>query len=344
MFTEAAVLFEINKTLEIVQLEIPKLKRGQVLVEISYSGACGTQLGEVAGKRGEDRFLPHCLGHEGIGKVLELGQDVEKVSIGDKVVLSWIKGSGIDAGGTVYSSKSLNINSGPVTTFQKHSVVSENRLTLLPGNISEEFGVMLGCSAPTGMGAVKNILMPLPGSSAIIFGGGAVGLSSCLSFKELGLEDIIVVDPVKERQNLAINAGATKVLSSVNSEEIINQVNQILPNGVDYAVESVGKPEIIPLCMSLLKRQGGKLVVIGNSPAGTTFELKPEEFNLGKSILGCWGGNSNPDKDFKEFSNTLNNSKLFLSKLISNTYNLHSINEALDDLSNGLIGRPLIKM
>ena len=60
----------------------------------------------------------------------------------------------------------------------------------------------------------------------------------------------------------AINAGATKVLSSVNSEEIINQVNQILPNGVDYAVESVGKPEIIPLCMSLLKRQGGKLVVI----------------------------------------------------------------------------------
>ena len=106
----------------------------------------------------------------------------------------------------------------------------------------------------------------------------------------------------------------------------------------------VGKPEIIPLCMSVLKRQGGKLVVIGNSPAGTTFELKPEEFNLGKSILGCWGGNSNPDKDFIEFSNTLNNSKLFLSKLISNTYNLDSINEALDDLSNGLIGRPLIKM
>ena len=131
MFTEAAVLFEINKPLEIVQLAIPKLKRGQVLVEVSYSGACGTQLGEVTGKRGEDRFLPHCLGHEGVGTVLELGQDVKKVSIGDKVVLSWIKGSGIDAGGTVYSSKSLNINSGPVIRSPIGS--SEIRISFLDG-------------------------------------------------------------------------------------------------------------------------------------------------------------------------------------------------------------------
>ena len=107
MITHAAVLFNINEPLKIIELEIPKLKKGQVLVEIIYSGACGTQLGEISGKRGEDKFLPHCLGHEGVGKVLELGPEVSKVSMGEKVVLSWIKGSGIDAGGTVYKSENL---------------------------------------------------------------------------------------------------------------------------------------------------------------------------------------------------------------------------------------------
>ena len=344
MITQAAVLFNINEPLKIIELAIPKLKKGQVLVEIKYSGACGTQLGEISGKRGEDKFLPHCLGHEGVGKVLELGAEVTKVSLDDKVVLSWIKGSGIDAGGTVYKSENLNVNSGPVTTFQRHAVVSENRLTKMPKNISDEYGVMLGCSAPTGMGSVKNILSPEPDTSAIIFGGGAVGLSACLSFREYNLKKIIVVDPVQERLNLAISAGATNVINTANDEEIINNVNQLVPNGLDYAVESVGKPEIIPLCMTLLKRQGGKLVVIGNSPAGKTFQLKPEVFNLGKSILGSWGGNSNPDLDFNEYSKTLNNSTKFLQKLISKTYMLENINEALSDLSNGRVGRPLIRM
>ena len=68
MITEAAVLFNINEPLRVIELEIPRLKKGQVLVEILYSGACGTQLGEISGKRGEDKFLPHCLGHEGVGK------------------------------------------------------------------------------------------------------------------------------------------------------------------------------------------------------------------------------------------------------------------------------------
>ena len=344
MITEAAVLFNINEPLRVIELEIPRLKKGQVLVEILYSGACGTQLGEISGKRGEDKFLPHCLGHEGVGKVIDVGPEVKKISVDDKVVLSWIKGSGIDAGGTVYKSNNLNINSGPVTTFQRHSVVSENRLTILPDNISNEYAVMLGCSAPTGMGSVKNILLPNANTSAIIFGAGAVGLSSCLSFKKHGVKKIIVVDPIQERLNLALYAGATDIIKSIDHDMIINAVSKIEPRGLDYAVESVGKPNIIPLCVELLKRQGGKLVVIGNSPSGETFELKPDVFNLGKSIMGSWGGNSNPDTDFDDYSKLLIDSKPFLKKLISKTYSLEKINDVLIDLSKGIVGRPLIRM
>ena len=73
-----------------------------MLVEIAYSGACGTQVMEWRGDKGEDKWVPHCLGHEGTGTVLETGSAVTKVKAGDKVVLSWIKGSGIEAGGAVY--------------------------------------------------------------------------------------------------------------------------------------------------------------------------------------------------------------------------------------------------
>ena len=87
MKTEAALLIETGKPLEVVTIEIPKLKPGQVLVEIAFSGACGTQLMEVAGAKGEDKWCPHCLGHEGSGTVLEIGSAVSKVKVGDKVVL-----------------------------------------------------------------------------------------------------------------------------------------------------------------------------------------------------------------------------------------------------------------
>ncbi len=153
MKTEAAVLVELAKPLVMAELEIPTLKPGQALVEIAYSGACGSQVNEVMGLKGEDKWLPHCLGHEGTGTVLETGSSVAKVKAGDKVVLSWIKGSGIEAGGTVYKCGAKTVNAGAVTTFQRHALVSENRLTLVPAGLSMEVAVLLGCAAPTGMGA-----------------------------------------------------------------------------------------------------------------------------------------------------------------------------------------------
>ncbi|MEE8530958.1 MAG: alcohol dehydrogenase catalytic domain-containing protein, partial [Hyphomicrobium sp.] len=79
MKTEAAILVEIGQPLVLVELEIPSLKPGQVLVEVAYSGACGTQVMEVRGYKGEDKWLPHCLGHEGTGTVLDVGSAITKV-------------------------------------------------------------------------------------------------------------------------------------------------------------------------------------------------------------------------------------------------------------------------
>ena len=122
MKTLAAVLVELGRPLELLELEIPPLKPGQVLVEVAYSGVCHTQLGEARGHRGEDRFLPHCLGHEASGFVRELGPGVRKVRVGEPVVLSWIKGSGANVFGTVYQENGRAINAGGVTTFARHTI------------------------------------------------------------------------------------------------------------------------------------------------------------------------------------------------------------------------------
>ncbi len=194
MKTTAAILVELAKPLEIVELDMPALKPGQVLVEIAFSGVCGSQVNEAMGLKGEDRWLPHCLGHEATGTVLETGAGVTKSKAGDKVVLSWIKGSGIEAGGAVYTWGSRKVNAGAVTTFQRHALVSENRLSLLPPGLDMRTATLLGCAAPTGMGAVMNVLGARAGDSIAIFGTGGVGLNACMAAAFAGATPVIGID------------------------------------------------------------------------------------------------------------------------------------------------------
>ena len=176
MKTLSAILVELGKPLIIDEIEIPKLKPGQVLVEIAYSGVCHTQVLECRGKRGADNYLPHCLGHEAGGIVREIGSNVQKVRPDDRVILSWIKGSGIDAPGSVYNWNGSNVNAGAITTFSEYSVISENRITLIPDELTLQQAALLGCAVPTGVGSVFNTAQARPGQSIVIYGMGGVGL------------------------------------------------------------------------------------------------------------------------------------------------------------------------
>src|SRR5690349_20403357 len=113
----AAILENLNAPLVLEQIEVPTLDVGQVLVQIHNSGICGAQLGEIAGVKGSDKFLPHLLGHEGGGEVVDTGPGVTQVQKGDHVVLHWRKGSGIQAKPAKYQWGDRVVNSGWVTTF-----------------------------------------------------------------------------------------------------------------------------------------------------------------------------------------------------------------------------------
>ena len=156
-YTEAAILIEQNKELIIDQVQLPeKLAFGQVFVEVHVSGICGSQIGEITGAKGPDKYLPHLLGHEGCATVIHVGPGVKTVSKGDLVVLHWRKGVGIESETPNYIWRGNNINAGWVTTFNKYAVVSENRCTSVPNDTNRELAALFGCAITTGFGVVVN--------------------------------------------------------------------------------------------------------------------------------------------------------------------------------------------
>jgi S-(hydroxymethyl)glutathione dehydrogenase/alcohol dehydrogenase len=343
MKTQAALLVQTGQPLVIAEIEIPALKTGQVLVEIAYSGACGTQVMEWRGEKGEDKWVPHCLGHEGTGTVVETGPAVSRVKAGDKVVLSWIKGSGIEAGGAVYAWGERKVNAGGVTTFQRHAVVSENRLTPLPAGLPMDVAVLLGCAAPTGMGAVYNVLKLRPGDSIAVFGTGGIGLNALMAAALAGGMPIIGVDPNPTRRALAKTYGATHVIDPTTADPAA-EIRKIVPAGVDVAVEASGVPAVMEQAVNATRQQGGRAVVIGNARHGATLQLSPGVFNQGKSLLGTWGGDSVPERDYGRFAKLLSADRFPVRDLLSKPYGLEQANQALADLAAGLVGRPLIDM
>jgi S-(hydroxymethyl)glutathione dehydrogenase/alcohol dehydrogenase len=341
--TEAALLVETGKPLVLAQIEIPPLKPGQVLVDIAYSGACHTQVLEARGHKGPDAWVPHCLGHEGSGTVLETGPGVTRVKAGDKVILSWLKGAGMEAGGTVYDWDGKKVNSGGVVTFGRQMVASENRLTPLPAGMDMKTAIMMGCALPTGMGAVLNVCEARPGQAIAIFGSGGIGLSAILGAVVSGCVPVIAVDINPQKLELAKQMGATHVVNA-SSGDAVKAISDIVPGGVDFAVEATGVPAVMLQAMQAVKKQGGRAVVCGNAHAGTTVNIDPRLFNDGKSIMGTWGGDSVPERDFPRYARLLMAGKLKVTPLLSKPYRLADINAALDDLEAGRVGRPLIDM
>src|SRR4029078_2742913 len=185
-----------------------------------YSGACRTQLMEANGHKGEDKYIPHCLGHEASGTVLEVGPSVTKVKAGDEVVVSWIKGIGIEAGGCVYDWGSKRVNAGGCTTFQRHTVASENRLTLVPPSLPLEIAAMLGCPTPTGMGAALNVAGVRAGDTVAVFGTGGIGLNASMAAAFSGASILIGVDPSPDRRALARRFGATHTIDPGQTDPV----------------------------------------------------------------------------------------------------------------------------
>lgn len=342
---KAAVLTQLNRPLEIVLgLEWKALGWGQVLVKLAYSGVCRSQLMEARGRRGHDAFLPHLLGHEGSGQVMEIGAGVTKVKVDDFVVLGWIKGRGIEAGATRYLRDQQTFNAGAVTTFNEFAVVSENRLVSLPPQVPLDVAVLFGCALPTGAGIVLNEIRPAPGATIGIFGMGGIGLSALMATQLFAPAEVIAIDVENAKLELALEFGATRTINSSSSDPLPEIASLTGGRGLDYGIDASGVAPVIELAFRAVRRNGGLCVFASHPAAGDTICLDPYELICGKQIRGTWGGACDPDEDIPRLAALFVEGKLPLQKLISRRYPLDMINSALDDLEAGGVARPLIEI
>lgn len=338
----AFVLTELGSPLVELELQIPPLKSGQVLVEIAWAGVCHSQLNEARGLKGPDKFLPHCLGHEATGIVTEIGPGVSRAKVGDRVLLSWIKANGIDAGGTVYESKIGPVNAGAITTFQTLAVVSENRVTKLAPTLTLQEGALLGCAIPTGYGAVRFDGMLQAGESVVICGCGGVGIVAIQAAAEV-TDEVAGVDIVSFKLERAADAGA-KYLIDGSIGRWQSAVLKQFPQGVDLLIEATGSPEVMSAMLEVVKPRRGRVVLVGNAPAGSTIALDPTHFNQGKKVLGSWGGGVQPDRDFGELMGHLERRRHRFASFLASVFELSELNDALESLRNGNVLRPLVKL
>jgi len=343
MKIKAAVLTQTNQPLTIIDdIKIPKLKFGQLLCKLSYAGVCHSQLMEVQGKRGQDKYLPHMLGHEGMGEVRQIGDGITKVKKGDKVILGWIKGDGIDAGGTIYPYKNMQINAGSVTTFSNYTIVSENRVYKLPNGIDEKIAILFGCALPTGAGIIINQMKPELESSVLIYGLGGIGLSALLALQNYKLSNIVAIDIEPYKLELAKELGANYSFKA--DKNGLLALNKQFPKGFDYAVEAAGKTNSIETAFKLVKQEGGQCIFASHPPNGELIHIDPYDLICGKQIQGSWGGASKPDKDIPIIADLIKKNHLPINKLLSKEYSLEQINTALNDLEQRKIPRALIKL
>lgn len=338
----AAVLLEINKNLKIVDLKIPTLKKGQVLVKIIYSGICRSQIMEITGGRDNKKWLPHLLGHEASGIVSDIGPGVKKVKKGDEVILSWIKSKGIDSEPIKFFHKKKKINAGKVTTFSNFSVVSENRVTKKPKNISLKNSVFLGCAFSTGMGMILKEIDTIKNMNVVLIGLGGIGLGALIALKYRKIKNIIVIDINKKKRDLAKRFGVKDFFSSIN-DLTLKRVNDKFKKGVDLCIESAGDIKTIEYGLKLI-HNSGRIHFASHPNNKLKLNIDPHELILGKKITGSWGGSVDPDIDFKKFSKILKKMKFNSNIISSKVYNLENINSAIKEFKLKKNFRPIIKM
>jgi S-(hydroxymethyl)glutathione dehydrogenase / alcohol dehydrogenase len=341
----AAILVEQNKPLIIDQIELPQeLEVGQVLVKIHCSGICGSQLGEIDGAKGEDKYLPHLLGHEASGVVQSVGAGVKFVESGDHVVLHWRKSQGIESVPPRYSWNGKPLNAGLIATFNEFAIVSENRVTRIDADFDMEIASLFGCAVTTGFGVVENNAKIKLGESVVVFGAGGVGLNIVQAASLLSAYPIIAVDLHDDRLALAKEFGATHIINSkvANAKAAIKEI--MAGQEVDAFVDNTGQPAIIELGYELTGPKG-RVVLVGVPRKGNTINIYSLPLHFGKTISGSHGGETVPHEDIPRYQKLLDAGRIQLKPLITDRFKLDEINTAIEKMRAGEItGRCLIKM
>lgn len=361
-----AVIFRNPETeVEFTEVELAKPKVGEVRVKIAAAGVCHSDLHV---KRGEwDVAAPLVMGHEGSGIVVELGEGVTSLAVGDHVVLSWVPPCGecrycrsghearcqkvatvVAPLGVLYDGTSRLSKSGEtlhhylgVSSFAEEVIVPASGAIKVRDDAPLDVIAVVGCAVATGVGSVLNTASVEPGSSVAVIGCGGVGLNVVQGARLAGAERIIAIDVVDDKTRLATQMGATDRINA-SSGDPVAQLFELLPDGVDYAFDAIGRTSTTEQAIRMLGL-GGAAVIVGLPPTGAKASFEPLVLaEADQRILGSNYGSARPSIDIPALVDKYMDGQLLLDPLISSRRPLSEASAALQDLESGAALRTLL--
>ena len=354
-------MFEPGR-LDIREIELDELQPREALVRMVAVGVCGTDLHSYKGEW--DRPTPIVLGHEGAGVVQAVGDEVEGVRAGDRIVLSWAPACGecgacrrsrpaacgplsaaigrgtLLGGRTGLSLDGEMVYRGTATgALAERVVVAAGAAMPLADDVPLEHAALLGCAALTGVGAVLSAARPEPGFTALVLGAGGVGQFVVQGARIAGAAEILVVDPVEARREQALALGATRACAPDDVREAVRELDR---EGVDYAFDAVGAAATTALALRWT-RGGGTAVVVGLPAGGEKLELDPLEFsNREKTLTGTIYGSEDPAVALPQLVDLVRSGELDLASLVGPSFPLDRADDAFRASLAGEPGRVLV--
>lgn len=304
--------------------------------------------------------LPAVWGHEAAGVVEAVGPDVTEISVGDRAVITLIKSCGTCSncrkGVSVACTGELTNHPTPLTdadgqpvahglgtaAFAERAVVDQSQVVVIDPSMAMGPASLLACGVITGVGAALNTAGVEPGSTVVVVGTGGVGLNAVQGARLAGASTIIAVDLSDEKLEVAATFGATHSVNSRSSD--LEEAVKTITDGAmaDYVLVTVGAQQPIEQA-PLLLAPNGTVVIVGMPATGVTATIDPVTMAaLNQSILGSKMGTSTIQIDIPELISKYRNDELLLDELITRTYPLDEINEAIASVKRGEAVRNVI--
>ena len=362
----AAVLRAIDRPLSIEEVDLAEPGPGEVTVRLAASGVCHSDWNVITGATPNP--LPAVLGHEGAGVVETVGEGVADVREGDHVILSWlpscgscfycVQGRGVlcdmamaDMFEGTLPGGSLALSQGGsplyhysfLSTFAERCVVPESCCVRVRQDAPLTVAALVGCAVMTGFGAAVLRARVEPGSTAVVYGAGGVGLSSILGCKLAGARSIVAVDPVPFKRETAIALGATHAVDPHDGDAIALLRELTDGRGADYAFDTAGAPGVVAEAYDAVRR-GGVVVAVGIPPVGTTADIPaPRLPREEKVVTGSFYGSCRPHVDMPLVIDLYMDGNLDLDALVTREFALDEINEAFAAMNAGEVARGVIR-
>jgi NDMA-dependent alcohol dehydrogenase len=358
MKSKAAVLVEVGKPWEVMEVDVKDPKENQVLIRYVAAGLCHSDMHLMTGDL--PVALPYIGGHEGAGIIEKVGPGVTKVAEGDHVVCAFIPACGhcrwcstgrqslCDLGETIlvghlpdgsYPFSVDGQDAGAMCmlgTFSQYATISEHSVVKVDDDLPLEVAVLVGCGVPTGWGSAVNTGNVQIGDTVVIYGIGGIGANAVQGAAHAGATTIIAVDPLASKREFAQELGATHTAETAEEAMAMAQSNRA--GGADVAIVTVDvvSAEVVQAATAAV-RKNGTIVLTGLShPEALTVQLSGADVTLNrKRVIGSLFGDCNPANDIKRMLELYRAGKLKLDELVTKQYSLAQINEGYADLEAG---------